>query len=38
MIAMFRVVGQGWTKEDAIQEMVNGDMDSIGYGFESLDT
>jgi protein tyrosine/serine phosphatase len=28
MIAMFRVVEQGWTKEDAIQEMVNG-----GYGF-----
>jgi protein tyrosine/serine phosphatase len=28
MIAMFRIVEQGWTKEDAIQEMVNG-----GYGF-----
>jgi protein tyrosine/serine phosphatase len=28
MIAMFRVVEQGWTKEDAIQEMVHG-----GYGF-----
>ena len=28
MIAMFRAVEQGWTKEDAIQEMVNG-----GYGF-----
>ena len=31
MIAMFRVVEQGWTKEDAIQEMVNG-----GYGFHRL--
>ena len=31
MIAMFRVVEQGWTKEDAIQEMVNG-----GYGFHPL--
>ena len=31
MIAMFRVVEQGWTKEDAIQEMVNG-----GYGFHWL--
>ena len=28
MIAMFRVVEQGWMKEDAIEEMVNG-----GYGF-----
>ncbi len=28
MIAMFRVLERGWTKEDAIQEMVNG-----GYGF-----
>ena len=28
MIAMLRVVEQGWTKEDAIQEMMNG-----GYGF-----
>jgi protein tyrosine/serine phosphatase len=28
MIAMFRVVEQGWTKEDAIEEMVHG-----GYGF-----
>ena len=28
MIAMFRAVEQGWTKEDAIQEMVYG-----GYGF-----
>ena len=28
MIAMFRVVEQGWTKEDAIEEMMNG-----GYGF-----
>ena len=31
MIAMFRVAEQGWTKEDAIQEMVNG-----GYGFHRL--
>ena len=31
MIAMFRVVEQGWTKEDAIQEMVNG-----GYGFHRI--
>ncbi len=31
MIAMFRVVEQGWTKEDAIEEMVNG-----GYGFRRL--
>ena len=31
MIAMFRVVEQGWTKEDAIQEMVRG-----GYGFHPL--
>ena len=31
MIAMFRVVEQGWTKEDAIEEMVNG-----GYGFHRL--
>jgi protein tyrosine/serine phosphatase len=31
MIAMFRVVEQGWTKGDAIQEMVNG-----GYGFHPL--
>jgi len=31
MIAMFRVVEQGWTKEDAIQEMVCG-----GYGFHPL--
>jgi protein tyrosine/serine phosphatase len=31
MIAMFRVVEQGWSKEDAIQEMVNG-----GYGFHRL--
>ena len=31
MIAMFRVVEEGWTKEDAIQEMVNG-----GYGFHRL--
>jgi protein tyrosine/serine phosphatase len=31
MIAMFRVVEQGWTKEDAIEEMDNG-----GYGFHPL--
>ena len=31
MIAMFRVVEQGWTKEEAIQEMVNG-----GYGFHRI--
>jgi protein tyrosine/serine phosphatase len=31
MIAMFRIVEQGWTKEDAIQEMVNG-----GYGFHRI--
>ncbi|HME43878.1 MAG TPA: tyrosine-protein phosphatase [Syntrophorhabdales bacterium] len=31
MIAMFRVVEQGWTKEDAIQEMEHG-----GYGFRPL--
>jgi len=31
MIAMFRVVEQGWTKEEAIQEMVNG-----GYGFHHI--
>ena len=31
MIAMFRVVEQGWAKEDAIQEMVNG-----GYGFHRI--
>ena len=28
MIAMFRIIEQGWTKEEAIQEMVEG-----GYGF-----
>jgi tyrosine-protein phosphatase SIW14 len=28
MVAMFRIVEQGWTKDEAIQEMVNG-----GYGF-----
>ena len=28
MVAMFRVVEQGWTKDEAIEEMVNG-----GYGF-----
>jgi len=31
VIAMFRVVEQGWTKEEAIEEMVNG-----GYGFHRL--
>ncbi|HEX7534949.1 MAG TPA: tyrosine-protein phosphatase [Syntrophales bacterium] len=31
MIAMLRMVEQGWTKEDAIQEMVNG-----GYGFHRI--
>jgi len=31
MIAMFRVMEQGWTKEDAIEEMVHG-----GYGFHPL--
>ena len=31
MIAMFRMVEQGWTKEEAIQEMVDG-----GYGFHPL--
>ena len=31
MIAMFRVVELGWTKDEAIQEMVNG-----GYGFHPL--
>jgi len=31
MIAMFRVLEQGWTKEDAIEEMVRG-----GYGFHPL--
>ena len=28
MVAMFRIIEQGWTKEEAIQEMVEG-----GYGF-----
>lgn len=28
MIAMFRIIDQGWTKEEAIREMVEG-----GYGF-----
>jgi protein tyrosine/serine phosphatase len=28
MIAMFRIIEQGWTKDEAIQEMVEG-----GYGF-----
>ena len=28
MVAMFRIVEQGWTKDEAIDEMVNG-----GYGF-----
>jgi protein tyrosine/serine phosphatase len=31
MSAMYRIVGQGWTKEDAITEMVNG-----GYGFHAM--
>lgn len=30
MIAMFRIVEQGWTKDEAIEEMVNG-----GYGFKA---
>jgi protein tyrosine/serine phosphatase len=30
MMAMFRIVEQGWTKEEAIQEMVKG-----GYGFHA---
>ncbi len=30
MVAMFRIVEQGWTKEEAIQEMVKG-----GYGFHA---
>lgn len=28
MVSMFRIVEQGWTKDEAIDEMVNG-----GYGF-----
>jgi protein tyrosine/serine phosphatase len=31
MSAMYRIVEQGWTKEDAITEMVNG-----GYGFHAM--
>ncbi len=31
MSAMYRIVVQGWSKEDAIDEMVNG-----GYGFHSV--
>jgi protein tyrosine/serine phosphatase len=31
MSAMYRIVEQGWTKDDAIAEMVNG-----GYGFHAL--
>jgi len=31
MIAMFRIIEQGWTKEEAIKEMVEGDIDSIGH-------
>ncbi len=31
MIAMFRIIEQGWTKEKAIQEMVEG-----GYGFNRV--
>jgi protein tyrosine/serine phosphatase len=30
MVAMFRIVEQGWTKKEAIEEMVNG-----GYGFHT---
>ncbi len=30
MVAMFRIVEQGWTKDEAIQEMVKG-----GYGFHA---
>jgi protein tyrosine/serine phosphatase len=31
MIAMYRIVEQGWSKDEAIKEMVNG-----GYGFHSI--
>jgi len=31
MCAMYRIIYQGWTKEEAIDEMVNG-----GYGFYNL--
>ena len=31
MCAMYRILNQGWTKEEAIDEMVNG-----GYGFHPL--
>lgn len=31
VIAIYRIVFQGWTKEDAIEEMKNG-----GYGFHSI--
>jgi protein tyrosine/serine phosphatase len=31
MSAMYRIVEQGWTKDEAIQEMVNG-----GYGFHPI--
>lgn len=31
MVAMFRIVEQGWTKDEAIDEMVNG-----GYGFHTV--
>jgi len=31
MSAMYRIVEQGWTKDDAISEMVNG-----GYGFHAM--
>jgi protein tyrosine phosphatase (PTP) superfamily phosphohydrolase (DUF442 family) len=31
MVAMYRIVAQGWTKEDALKEMVNG-----GYGFHPV--
>jgi len=30
MVAMFRIIEQGWTKDEAIQEMVKG-----GYGFHA---
>ena len=30
MVAMFRILEQGWTKDEAIEEMVNG-----GYGFHA---
>ena len=30
MVAMFRIVKQGWTRDEAIEEMVKG-----GYGFHA---